>query len=63
MEILTVQMLPDVLRNMTVGETCIAPLGVTENTLRVTTARLKKDEGLVFITSTKSGSLTVTRLK
>lgn len=59
---ITALSLVDGLRNMAVGETRIVSDDVTVNVLRVTATRLQ-DEGFIFITSTKSGPLTITRLK
>lgn len=58
---LIVQSLPEALRRMSLGETCVAP-GVKPAHLRKTCCELK-ESGYVFLTSMKSGRLTVTRIK
>lgn len=54
--------LPMLLKQMQVGETCLAPDECTIASARVTCSRLKK-EGFQFLTTCKSGDLTITRLK
>ncbi len=59
---LKTQSLPDALKAMSVGETCIAPDECTPKTVIKTCSELK-DDGYLFTTTTKSGVQTVTRLK
>lgn len=54
--------LADALKEMKVGETCIAPDGSVPATVIKTCSDLKK-EGYAFTTSRKTGTQTVTRLK
>lgn len=55
--------LPEALRAMQVGETCIAPADYSERTVRAVCSKLKATEGLIFATTKKGGRQTVTRLK
>lgn len=59
---LTVQTLPEALRNISVGETCYAPDNIEENTVRKTCSLLK-EKGYLYSTSMKLGKQTITRLK
>lgn len=59
---LQTQSLPDALTAMTVGETCIAPDNCARDYVRKACTELK-GKGYLFVTSTKSGVQTVTRLK
>lgn len=59
---LQTQSLADALKAMNVGETCIAPDECTPKTVQKTCSDLK-GEGCLFTTTTKTGVLTVTRLK
>lgn len=59
---LIVQSLPEALRRMSLGETCVAPGELKPAYLRKTCSELK-EKGYVFLTSMKSGELTVTRIK
>lgn len=54
--------LSDALRNMDVGETCIAPDGHTDGYIRRACAGMAS-EGYIFQTSTRTGEMTITRLK
>lgn len=54
--------LPDALKAMKVGETAYAPNGYKPKAVQVACSDLK-GEGYVFMTSTKTGRQTVTRLK
>ncbi|MDE5653603.1 MAG: hypothetical protein K2I48_09110 [Muribaculaceae bacterium] len=54
--------LPDALRGMEVGQTCIAPDECTTSYVKRACTELK-DEGYLFTTSTRSGVQTVTRLR
>lgn len=59
---LTVQSLPEALRAMSIGETCVAPDDCGIRYVKKTCSELK-EEGLLFVTSTKTGVQTITRLK
>lgn len=59
---LMIQSLPEALKSMAVGETCIAPDGCTPATVKKTCTELKA-KGYVFSTTTKTGVQTVTRLQ
>lgn len=59
---LKVATLPAALKEMEVGETCIAPDGYSPRTVRVTCTDLRAD-GFLFQTSTRAGVQTITRLK
>lgn len=59
---LKTQSLPDALRGMAVGETCISPDECTPVYVKRTCYELKQ-EGYIFTTTTKTGVQTVTRLK
>lgn len=59
---LKTQSLFDALKSMAVGETCIAPDECRTNYVKRACSSLK-ESGYVFITSTKSGERTITRLK
>lgn len=54
--------LADALKEMQVGETCIAPDDCTPTYVKATCTELKS-QGYLFTTSTKIGVQTVTRLK
>ncbi len=57
---LKTQSLPDALKGMSVGETCIAPDECTQQYVKRTCCELKQ-EGYIFTTSTATGIQTVTR--
>ncbi|MBD5327958.1 MAG: hypothetical protein HDR99_05805 [Bacteroides sp.] len=59
---LITQSLPEALMGMNVGETCIAPDDTAPTYVKKTCSELK-DKGYLFVTSTKVGVQTVTRLK
>lgn len=59
---LKTQSLPDALKAMSVGETCIAPDECTTTYVKRACYDLK-GKGYLFTTSTKTGVQTVTRLK
>lgn len=59
---LKVASLPAALKEMSVGETCIAPDGIQPRTVIKTCVELKA-EGYLFQTSTRAGMQTITRLK
>lgn len=59
---LKVASLPVALKEMAVGETCIAPDGYAPRTVRVACTDLRA-EGYLFQTSTRTGIQTITRLK
>lgn len=59
---LKTQSLCDALREMKVGETCIAPDGCSVAHVKRTCSELKA-EGYLFATSQRAGVQTVTRLK
>lgn len=59
---LIIQSLPDALMAMSVGETCISPDDCTPAYVKKTCSELK-DKGYMFVTSTKTGVQTITRLK
>lgn len=59
---LKTQSLPDALREISVGETCIAPDECTPVYVKRTCYDLKK-EGFLFTTSQATGVQTITRLK
>lgn len=61
-EKLTTQSLNDALKKMKVGQTCIAPDDCAPKYVMKECSSLKQ-EGYHFITSTKSGVQTITRLK
>lgn len=50
------------LREMNVGETCLAPDGYHVKSVLKTCVELK-GEGFLFLTSTRSGQQTITRLR
>ena len=52
----------DALKEMKIGETCLAPDGVSPRTVIKTCAELK-NEGYLYATTTKTGVQTVTRLQ
>jgi hypothetical protein len=54
--------LPNALKEMRVGETCIAPDGYTQKSVTKTCVELKA-KGYIFNTSTRTGVQTVTRLR
>lgn len=54
--------LADALKDMTVGETCVAPDGYQPRTVTKTCVELRA-HGYMFQTSTRSGMQTITRLK
>lgn len=53
---------PDALKAMRIGETCIAPDECTRGYVKRMCSGLK-DEGYIFVTSTRVGEMTITRLK
>lgn len=55
--------LHDALVGMEVGKTCLAPSDFELEALKRACSRIKRKEGLVFIISTKTGEITITRLK
>lgn len=59
---LKTQSLPDALKEMKVGETCLAPDECTPRYVTRMCSELK-EEGYLFQTSTKTGAQTITRLK
>ena len=59
---LVTQSLPDALKSMDIGQTCIAPDECTPAYVKRACTELKR-KGYLFATSTKSGVQTVTRLK
>ncbi len=59
---LKIQSLPDALRAMSVGETCIAPDDRAKEYVKSACTYLKA-EGYIFTTTTKTGVMTITRLK
>lgn len=59
---LKTQSLPDALKAMNVGETCIAPDECTPTYVKRACCELK-EQGYLFQTSTRSGVQTITRLK
>lgn len=59
---LKTQSLPDALMDMAIGQTCISPDECTPAYVKRTCTDLKA-KGYVFVTSTKTGVQTVTRLK
>ena len=59
---LIIQSLPEALKRMALGETRVAPGDVKPAYLRKTCSELK-EKGYVFLTSMKSGEMTVTRIK
>ena len=54
--------LADALKEMKVGETCLSPDECTPKTVSKTCVELKR-QGYLFLTSTRTGVQTVTRLK
>lgn len=54
--------LKDALKDMAVGETCIAPDGLSLKAIQMTINRLK-EEGMLFQTSTRTGVITITKLQ
>ena len=54
--------LPDALMAMQIGETCIAPDECTRGYVKRMCSGLK-DKGYIFVTSTRAGELTITRLR
>ncbi len=54
--------LPDALMQMSVGETCLAPVGYSKQTVIKTCCALK-DKGYVFATTQKTGEQVITRIK
>lgn len=54
--------LADALKDMTIGETCVAPDGYQPKSVTKTCVELK-EQGYLFQTSTRSGVQTITRLK
>ncbi len=54
--------LADALKEMRVGETCLAPDECTPKYVTKTCCELK-EEGYLFQTSTRTGTQTITRLK
>lgn len=59
---LKTQSLPDALMAMSIGETCISPDECTPGYVKRACCELK-EQGYIFITSTKTGVQTITRLK
>ena len=59
---LLIRSLPEALKDMKIGQTCIAPDNCTHAYVKTACSSLKK-EGYLFSTSAKSGVQTVTRLK
>jgi len=59
---LKTQSLPNALMGMNVGETCISPDECTPTYVKKACCELK-EKGYLFVTSTKAGVQTVTRLK
>lgn len=59
---LITQSLPDALKAMSIGETCISPDECTPAYVKRMCSELK-EKGYLFVTSTKSGVQTVTRLR
>lgn len=59
---LKTQSLPDALMAMSIGETCISPDECTPTYVKKACSELK-EKGYLYVTSTKSGVQTVTRLK
>ena len=56
------QSLGEALRDMAVGETCVAPDGYTVQTVRKTVHDINATGKYVFISSLRSGVQTITRL-
>ncbi len=57
--------LSDALKQMTIGETCLAPEGYDKRGVAKTCSELKR-EGYIFVTTTKTGGMNeqvITRLK
>lgn len=59
---LKTQSLPDALMGMNIGETCISPDECTPAYVKRACTDLK-EKGFLFVTSTKTGVQTVTRLR
>lgn len=59
---LKTQSLPEALMSMNIGETCISPDECTPAYVKRACTDLK-EKGYLFVTSTKTGVQTVTRLK
>lgn len=59
---LKTQSLPDALMAMSIGETCIAPDECTPAYVKRACTELK-EKGYIYVTSTKTGEQTITRLK
>lgn len=59
---LKTQSLPDALMSMSIGETCISPDECTPAYVKRACSDLK-EKGYLFVTTTKTGVQTVTRLK
>lgn len=60
---LVIRSLTDELRDMAIGETCIAPDECSVRYVRLACSMLRRKEGYEFLTSTSIGQTTVTRLK
>lgn len=54
--------LKDALVEMSVGETCVAPDGYSQRSIVVACSRLR-DDGMLFVTSSRTGEFTITRIK
>lgn len=54
--------LSDALREMRVGETCIAPDGYSAKTIKSSCARLKAD-GFIYQTTQRTGQQLITRIQ
>lgn len=60
---LEVQTLPEMLSGIKVGETVVAPEDRSRNSIKAAISRLMSRTDMVFTSSTRTGVLTVTRLR
>jgi hypothetical protein len=60
---LEIQTLPEVLSSIRVGETVIAPAHRSRNSIKAAMARLMAKTDMVFTSTTRTGELTITRIR